>query len=91
MTLRLGSATERQAAVGARLRRLRAAAELSVDELARAAGLAPAFCQDAESGCATLTYLDLLDLAGALGVPPAALLTDEPVAPAPPKPRAPQE
>lgn len=72
------------AAVAARLRRLRARTGLGVDELAVAAGLPAGFCRDAEAGRAPLTYLDLLDLAGALGVPPAALLADE--TPAPPRP-----
>jgi transcriptional regulator with XRE-family HTH domain len=81
MTLGLGSATERQTALAARLRRLRAAAELGADELAAAAGLPAGRYQDAEAGRAgTLTYLDLLALADALEVPPVAVLTDDPPA-----------
>jgi transcriptional regulator with XRE-family HTH domain len=88
MTLGLEPDTHRQAAavvaVEARLRRLRIRAGLGADELATAAGLPAGFCRDVEAGRARLTYLDLLDLAGALGVPPAALLVDKP--PAPPRP-----
>jgi transcriptional regulator with XRE-family HTH domain len=77
VTLRLDSVTQRQTAMGARLRRLRVAAKLSVPELALASGLPAAFCWDAESGRAQLTYLDLLDLADALDASPAALLADD--------------
>jgi transcriptional regulator with XRE-family HTH domain len=76
---------ERQAAVAARLRRLRTAADLPAGDLAAAAGLDPAYYQDVEAGRAdltALTYLDLLRLADALDVPPAELLAD-PVVPAP--------
>ena len=84
MTLGLRPDTRRHAAVvavGERLHRLRSRAGLGVAELAATAGLPVGFCRDVEAGRAALTYLDLLDLAGALGVPPAALLADEPPAP----------
>jgi transcriptional regulator with XRE-family HTH domain len=89
MTLGVGSDTQRRGvlAVGDRVRRLRVRAGLSVDELAAAAGRPAGFCRDVEAGRAALTYLDLLDLAGALGASPATLLADE--APAPPRPRPP--
>ena len=73
--------------MGVRVHRLRTGAGLEVEELAAATGRPAGFCRDVEAGRAGLTYLDLLDLAGALGVPPAALLADEP--PAPPRPRSP--
>jgi len=79
MTHGLGATTERQTALGARLRRLRAAADLGADELADAAGIAPDRYRAVEVGRAgTLTYLDVLALADALDVPPAALLADVP-------------
>lgn len=90
MTVRLRSDTQRQTAVlavGDRVRRLRLRTGLTTEELAAAAGHPAGFCRDVEAGRAQLTYLDLLDLAGALGVPPATLLADEP--PAPPRPRRP--
>lgn len=89
MTLGVESDTQRRAvlAVAVRVRQLRAHAGLGADELAAAAGRPARFCLDVEAGRTELTYLDLLDLAGALGVPPATLLADEP--PAPPRPRSP--
>ncbi len=93
MTQGLRPDTHRHAAVvavGDRVRRLRGRAGLGPDELAAAAGLPACFCREVEAGRAALTYLDLLDLAGALGVPPAALLADEtPAPPGPPAPRRP--
>ncbi|HZB49878.1 MAG TPA: helix-turn-helix transcriptional regulator [Mycobacteriales bacterium] len=90
MTVRLRSDPQRRTAalaVGDRVRRLRLRTGLTAEELAAAVGHPAGFCRDVEAGRAGLTYLDLLDLAGALGVPPAALLADEP--PAPPRPRSP--
>jgi transcriptional regulator with XRE-family HTH domain len=84
MTLGRGADTEWLAALVARLRRLRAATDIGVDELADAAGIHRAAYRDVEAGRAdpgTLTYLDLLGLAEALGVPPAALLIDHPAIP----------
>jgi transcriptional regulator with XRE-family HTH domain len=79
MTLGLGPATARQRALAARLRRLRAAADLGPDELAAAAGISSGCYRAVEAGRAdTLTYLDVLALADALDVPPAALLADAP-------------
>lgn len=93
MTHGLGSDTQRQAALVARLRRLRADTELGVDELADAAGIHRTTYREIEAGRAapgTLTYLDLLALAEALDVPPAAVLTDLPAPPtALPEPRRP--
>jgi transcriptional regulator with XRE-family HTH domain len=93
MTHGLGSDTERQAALVARLRRLRAATKLGVDELADAAGIRRTTYREVEAGRAasdTLTYLDLLALAEALDVPPAAILTDLRTPPAAlPEPRRP--
>jgi transcriptional regulator with XRE-family HTH domain len=79
MTHGLGTDTDRQAALVARLRWLRAATRLGVDELADAAGIHRTTYREVEAGRAapgTLTYLDLLALAEALDVPPAAILTD---------------
>jgi transcriptional regulator with XRE-family HTH domain len=96
MTLGLRSDTVRASALVARLRRLRAAAEQGVDELADAAGLPRTFYRDLESGRAdpgSLTYLDLLRLADAFEVPPAAILADfpgPPPRPVPPEPRRPE-
>lgn len=96
MTLSLRSDTVRSAALVARLRRLRAASGQGVEGLADAAGLSRAFYRDVESGRADpgrLTYLDLLGLADALEVPPAAILADfpgPPPRPAPPSPRRPE-
>lgn len=87
MTLGLRSDTVRQVALAARLLRLRSAAGLSAGDLATAAGLDPAYYRDVEAARADLdrlTYLDLLGLAEALAVRPAAVLADEPE---PPEPR----
>lgn len=94
MTLGVGSDT-RRAALAARLQRLRLTAGMGVDELADAAGLPRAHYRDIEAGRAGvgaggLTYLDLFDLAEALDVPPAAILTDHPTPPAPPAPPEPR-
>ena len=81
MTLSLRSDTVRSAALVARLRRLRAASWQGVEGLA----------DDIESGRAdpgTLTYLDLLRLAEALDVRPAAILADFPGPP--PRPVLPE-
>ena len=88
MTLGVEADTLRRAvlAVAVRVQRLRERSGLTVEELAAAAGRPAGFCRDVESGRVELAYLDLLDLAGALGVPPATLLADEP--PAPPRPRS---
>lgn len=93
MTLGAGSDT-RRAALAARLQRLRLAAGLGVDELADVAGLPRDRYRDVEAGRADagrLTYLDLLNLAEALDVLPAAILADHPTPPAPPAPPAPRE
>jgi hypothetical protein len=67
----------RRSALGGRLRRLRTAAGLQPVELATAAGLDPGHYRQVENGDLTgLTYLDLLALADALGVPPARVLAD---------------
>ena len=91
MTLSLRSDTVRSAALVARLRRLRAASGQGVEGLADAAGLPRTFYRDIESGHAdpgTLTYLDLLRLAAALDVRPAAILADFPGPP--PRPVLPE-
>jgi len=96
MTLGLRSDTVRATALVVRLRRLRAASGQGVEGLADAAGLSRTFYRDVESGRAdpgTLTYLDLLRLADALDVPPAAILADfpgPPPRPLPPEPRRPE-
>ena len=93
MTLDLRSDTVRSTALVARLRRLRAATGQGVDELADAAGLSRTLYRAVEGGRTdpgTLTYLDLLHLADALEVPPAAILADypgPPPRPIPPEPR----
>jgi transcriptional regulator with XRE-family HTH domain len=68
----------RQAALGGRLRTLRAAAGKGAGELADAAGLDRAYYREVEAGggVSRLTYLDLLAIADALSVPPAAVLAD---------------
>jgi hypothetical protein len=69
----------RQAALGGRLLRLRTAAGLGAGEVADAAGLDRAYYREVETGDyepAGLTYLTVLRLADALGVPPAAVLAD---------------
>jgi transcriptional regulator with XRE-family HTH domain len=69
----------RQAALGGRLTRLRSAAGLAAAEVADAAGLDRAYYREVETGRfepAGLTYLAVLRLAEALGVPPAAVLAD---------------
>lgn len=66
-------------ALGGRLLRLRTAAGLSAAEVAAAAGLDPGYYREVETGDfepAGLTYLALLRLADALGVPAAAVLAD---------------
>lgn len=69
----------RQAALGGRLLRLRSAAGLAAGEVADAAGLDRAYYGEIETGTFHpdgLTYLTVLRLADALGVPPAAVLAD---------------
>ncbi|HEY6747338.1 MAG TPA: helix-turn-helix transcriptional regulator [Mycobacteriales bacterium] len=69
----------RQAALGGRLLRLRTAAGLGAGEVADAAGIDRAFYRQVETGAFPtegLTYLDVLGLADALGVPPTAVLAD---------------
>lgn len=69
----------RPAALGTRLTALRAAAGLGAGEVAAAAGLDPAYYREVEAGhgdLAGVTYLHLLRLADALGVPPARVLGD---------------
>ena len=67
----------RRAALGGRLCRLRIAAGLEAAELAAAAGLDHASYRLVETGDpSALTYLDVLALAEALSVPPAAVLAD---------------
>jgi len=69
----------RQAALGDRLLRLRSAAGLAAGEVADAAGLDRAYYREIETGTFPLdglTYLTLLRLADALGVPAAAVLAD---------------
>jgi transcriptional regulator with XRE-family HTH domain len=71
------SARGRGPALGRRLRTLRTAAGLDPAELAHAARVDPAAYQRAEAGDPdVLTYLDLLALADALAVRPAAVLAD---------------
>lgn len=90
MTVHLEPDTlRRQVALAGRLLRLRTAAGLAIRDLADATGLDPAYYRDIEAGRAdlgALTYLDLLRIAEALGVPPAAVLAD-PVVQAPRRPR----
>jgi DNA-binding XRE family transcriptional regulator len=72
-----GTADGRGRALGGRLVRLRAAAGLDADEVADAAGLDRASYRSVEAGdVGRLTYLDLLAIADALAVPPAAVLSD---------------
>ena len=78
--MRAGTGVDgRQVALGGRLLRLRTAAGLGAGEVADAAGLDRAYYGEVETGAFEpdgLTYLAVLRLADALGVPPAAVLAD---------------
>lgn len=78
---------ERRAALATRLQQLRTARGLSAVQLAAAAGLDPDYYQDVERGRGDLdllTALDLMDLADALGLTVAGMLSDMPGEPPPP-------
>lgn len=78
--MRAGTGVDgRRTALGGRLLRLRTAAGLGAGELADAAGLDRDYYRSVETGDfepAGLTYVAVLRLADALGVPPADILAD---------------
>lgn len=68
----------RRAALGSRLRQLRAARHLSQEAVARRAGIDRSFYTEIELGKLSPRVDYLWDIAGALGVPASELLREPP-------------